>query len=794
MNRYCISLLLLFPLILLTLVPGRSGADPTDPIHWTSYVDPRLVEEIIYSDGELFMATSGGLLLYDLQTGTFEQVTNSSGLVSDALSALVFDRGGALWTGTSDAGIMKLVLSAAGIEITHLNSAFHGLAGDQVTTVAAWGDTIMYGTRTGAGIIVQDVPLTNYTVRNGLPDNLVNDVLVDGERVFIATSNGVALLDRSGAIVDLSETLPDRTVRVMAESEGDIWAGTFQGVAHFETVDSTWTSAGLARKKIYSLYYDGTRLWAGSNDSLYVREGTSWTGYSLKPFLDTFSIGWSGGQRRSEIRAIMRAPDGLLYIGAGDYVTEQIGMNPIVFDGMDTWSDIAPNAPGKNVIIRLALDQDGAVWIGTSNYGVGKLAPDGTWLNYNPSTAGGQNLSSRYTMTGLLVDRDGTKWISGIFGAVDELRDGFDTSFDNDVWTHYEMQAGVEGELATHRSIRLREDPQGNRWMLSDAFSFERPQEEWGIHILDRDKTEWLAVSPQTTGQGLKEGDIYDVAFAPNGLVYVAVLGYGVQLWITGGYEKEELFNLSDDIWTTVGAVGREFASTASIVSLALADDGTLWIGTDVGLYRYYKGQFTYIGANRGVGVGLVSANVADLLLDESGNLWVATDLGLNRIARDNISEILTFTTPAAYQRDLFLYYSDPEQIVAPLANAKCSSLALDRERNLLYVGTEGGLSAFDIGSITPDETNLSDVYLYPNPVRAYSGDNVLRVANINSRVTIEIYSLEGELVDSRQTDPSNPVAWDLLTADGFLAASGVYVVKVRDENGEITRTISLIR
>lgn len=794
MNRFCIFLAILALMPVTALGPASSGAAPNDGIYWTTHVDPRLIEEIVYSDGELLMATSGGLLIYDLAGEEFEQITNSSGLVSNALSALVFDRSGAVWAGTRDAGIMKIALSAAGMQITPLNATFHGLAGDEVTTVAVWGDTIVYGTRTGAGIIFKDVPLTRFTVRNGLPDDYVYDLLVDGDRVFIATAAGVSLLNRSGSIVTVSDGLSDPTVRVLARSDGELWAGTYQGVARFEPSDSSWTGIGLSRKKIYSLHHDGSRLWAGANDSLYVLGGTSWTGYSIKPFLDKFAIGWSAGQRRSEIRAIMHAPDGRLYLGVADYIVDKIGMNPIVFDGVSGWSDRAPNAPGKNVIYRVALDTDGSVWMGTNNYGIGKLAPSGTWLNYNPSTAGGSNLSTRYTINGLLVDRDGTKWISGDFGPVDELHDEYDLNFGNDTWVHHVMRPGVEGELATHRTVRIAEDPAGNRWVLSDGFSWGRPQEEWGIHILSRDTTEWLAVNPLTTGQKMKEGDIFDVAFGPNGLVYVAVREYGVQLWITGGYEKDELFNLSDDIWTTVGAVGGSFASTAGIQSLALTNQGTLWIGTTVGLYRYLNNQFAFIGANRGVGVGLAGANVADLELDSEDNVWVATNLGLNRIAGDDISDILTFTTPAAYQRDLFLYYSDPAKVVSPLANEDCRSLELDRDRNLLYVGTVGGLSVFDIGSITPMETELTAVYVYPNPIRAHSGDAELRIANINSPVTVEIYSMEGELVDNRQADPSDPVAWDLLTSEGFLAASGVYFVKIKDGSGEVIKTVSLIR
>lgn len=772
---------------------GAAGANR----YWKSHVDPRLIEEMIYSDGDILMATSGGLLIYNRAAARFEQLTNDGGLVSNSLSALALDENGALWIGTRDAGMMKVMLRPGAPEITPLNALFHGLSDDRVTSVAAWGDTVVYGTERGAGLIIKDFPSARYFVRHGLPNDYVNDVLPDGDRVWMATREGVAILDRDGYLYNVSGGLPDQNVRAMATSGSAVWAGTFKGVAAYNPLDSTWAGIGLAQKKIYSLHYDGSQLWAGSNDSLYVYSGSSWSGYSLKPFLDAYGIGWSDGQRTSEIRAILRAPGGVLYLGAGDYLVDRFGMSPLAFDGVSQWEELALNALGKNHIFRLALDTDGSIWAGTNNYGAAKMTPAGTWVNYNPSTPGGANLSSRFVINGMLVDADGTKWISGLDGPVDELRDGFDADFTNDTWVHHVKEPGVEGALLTHRTIRMKEDPAGNRWNLSDAFSQQNtPQEEWGIHILSRDKSEWLAVSPLTTNQGIKEGDVFDVAFGPEGVAYVAIKEFGVQMWITGGYEKEELFNLSDDSWISIGVIGREFPSSATMQCLEVTADGALWVGTSAGLFRFASitADPVFIGPNRGLGTGILAGKVSDILLDNGGNLWAATDLGLNRIAKDNISDIMAFTTPAAYQRDLFLYYTDPDKVISPLTYALCTSLELDRGRNMLYIGTERGLSAFDISGITPEETELSQVYCYPNPVRAYAGDTKLRLANINSPVTVEVYNLEGELVDTRQADPADAVAWDLLTAEGYLAASGVYVIRIQDGSGEITRTISLIR
>ena len=41
---------------------GRALCDT----RWQNHVDPSLIREIVYRDGELFMATSGGIVIYNL--------------------------------------------------------------------------------------------------------------------------------------------------------------------------------------------------------------------------------------------------------------------------------------------------------------------------------------------------------------------------------------------------------------------------------------------------------------------------------------------------------------------------------------------------------------------------------------------------------------------------------------------------------------------------------------------------------------------------------------------------------
>ena len=85
-------------------------------------------------------------------------------------------------------------------------------------------------------------------------------------------------------------------------------------------------------------------------------------------------------------------------------------------------------------------------------------------------------------------------------------------------------------------------------------------------------------------------------------------------------------------------------------------------------------------------------------------------------------------------------------------------------------------------------------MYLYPNPVRGSRGDSSLKIANIDTDVLVEVFTAEGQLVHSARVASAGDVAWDLTTKAGFIAASGIYVVRITGGGKTVTKTISLIR
>ncbi len=130
----------------------------------------------------------------------------------------------------------------------------------------------------GAGIPVtvqaQSVPTFgnwhSYTKHDGLPADKAYCVRIDGDRVWVGTSGGLALFEngkwKTYTVVD---GLAHNYVIAIDISEltGDLWIGTMGGVSRysggqFETF--TQFNCGLANDVIYSIICDGKDVWVAT--------------------------------------------------------------------------------------------------------------------------------------------------------------------------------------------------------------------------------------------------------------------------------------------------------------------------------------------------------------------------------------------------------------------------------------------------------------------------------------------------------------------------------------------------
>lgn len=82
---------------------------------------------------------------------------------------------------------------------------------------------------------------------------------------------------------------------------------------------------------------------------------------------------------------------------------------------------------------------------------------------------------------------------------------------------------------------------------------------------------------------------------------------------------------------------------------------------------------------------------------------------------------------------------------------------------------------------------DLSEVYVYPNPVRNHELFEGVRFANLTRQANIEVYSVSGRMVKKlEEKDGDGGLAWDLRDDGGFRIKPGIYLYRVFTEEGDV--------
>jgi len=164
----------------------------------------------------------------------------------------------------------------------------------------------------------------NFTTANGLPDNHVFCVLVDGNRIWAGTEDGLALYGNGKwKVLRPTDGLGHRVVLSLAldKNTGDIWAGTMGGLSRITggRIDTfTQLNSGLANDIVYGVGVQGDFVWAAtaagasrlntrtSQWSIFNERNTPmyeiWT-YSVSPGEDkVYYAVWGGGLLEYDVK------------------------------------------------------------------------------------------------------------------------------------------------------------------------------------------------------------------------------------------------------------------------------------------------------------------------------------------------------------------------------------------------------------------------------------------------------------------------------------------------------------
>lgn len=209
---------------------------------------------------------------------------------------------------------------------------------------------------------------THYTTKQGLPSDKINCVRVDGDRLWIGTDKGLALMEGNeiSKVYTKEDGLAHHNVVSVEVSPttGDIWVGTMGGLnrlsaGKFETFNQF--NSGMPNDVVYQVYCVDKYVWVatGGGAGCYDIYNKQWEIFTEQnaPMHEPWTYGISGG-------------DGKVYIAAWgggviEYEMETGQMRDYVDPDEEMEIDLFPDDGIVHDITTGSSYSEGILWIGT---------------------------------------------------------------------------------------------------------------------------------------------------------------------------------------------------------------------------------------------------------------------------------------------------------------------------------------------------------------------------------------------------------------------------------------------
>lgn len=177
MKKYCV--------LFIFFIFGITASAQTSLWNWQSYTAMRNIRGICSGASQLFCATEGGLLAFDLNTNEFQKWNNAEGLASNDVTALTSDNNSNIWLGTVNGLVQKF--SPATSEWFLIKD----FEGHRVNYFVLYGDSLFIGLDIGISLYIvsrKEVKETYRHLGNDLQIDLpVKRILIQSNTIWAAT-------------------------------------------------------------------------------------------------------------------------------------------------------------------------------------------------------------------------------------------------------------------------------------------------------------------------------------------------------------------------------------------------------------------------------------------------------------------------------------------------------------------------------------------------------------------------------------------------------------------------------
>ena len=205
------------------------------------------------------------------------------------------------------------------------------------------------------------------------------------------------------------------------------------------------------------------------------------------------------------------------------------------------------------------------------------------------------------------------------------------------------------------------------------------------------------------------------------------------------------------------------------VTSIAIDRRGDIWVGTSLGV-NIISNVSSVLSSNPQLRISSVFSlrqqTITTILVDPLNQKWIGTNQGLHLINSDGTNLLVTFNSRNS-----------------ALLSDEITSLAIDENSGIIYVGTDIGLTSFKTTSVKPKES-FDELFAFPNPFILNNQNNFITIDGLIRDTDIKILTINGKLVKQFTTPGGRVALWDGRDDFGDLVPSGIYFIVAFDQEG----------
>ncbi|MFH2141726.1 MAG: T9SS type A sorting domain-containing protein [Bacteroidota bacterium] len=449
----------------------------------------------------------------------------------------------------------------------------------------------------------------------------------------------------------------------------------------------------------------------------------------------------------------------------------------LIRKGESTIECIFPNGPEGNGSWNMSVS-NGDLWVVTG-------AVDGSWTNkwasaiiyrFNNetwSTYSKKNIpafDSIRDLVNILVSplNSSIVYVASYFNGLIEFKNGSISNIFNS------QNSTIEPILpgTTIRIYGLDMDESGNVWVTNSMA--QRP-----FSVLTPDG-QWFSLP---YGSFFDNSFIGEILITQNNHKWV-LLPRGKGLFAFD--DKGTFDNSNDDDYLAFSVLDENGKIlTNELYSIAKDLNGTIWLGTNMGILVYYHPENVFEGTDfyaqqiiiqmDGTTQYLLETEtITAIEVDGANRKWIGTQSGgVFLMSEDGTQQIYNFNKDNS-----------------PLLSNTIKCIAIDQISGEVFFGTDKGIISYR-GSATNGDPDFTNVYVFPNPVKNnYTG--LITVTGLVANVNVKFTDISGNIV-YETTALGGQAIWDGNDFSGNRVQTGVYLVFCTNEDGSKTHVTKLL-